>query len=306
MFGLVQKLPDQLLEKYAFWLLGFTFLCMFLVLIPGVGEIKYGARRWIRFFSIGFQPSELLKVALVVWCADFLKRKKAKLQSLPSGVLPLVVLIALSAVLLLLQPDFGTIILITTTMFCMAYYAGTRLKDIAILFFLVVLASIVAIFTNPYRLTRLNAYLDPWADPTDTGFQLINSILAFANGGIFGQGLGNSLQKQYFLPFPQTDFIFATLGEELGLIGVSALLLLFFSLLYSGFKLANQCKDDFAKYFCLGITILIVLQAFLHFGVVLGILPTKGIGLPFISYGGSSLLVYSFAVAWVYKLTKKS
>jgi len=298
------KMPTENLEKYSFFLLGLSFALMSLVLIPGIGELKYGARRWIRIFGLGIQPSEIFKFAVVVWVADFLKRKGGFVSSLTYGVMPLVFFIGVSAWLFLMQPDFGNLFLLAVTVFMMGYTAGVRRMHIFYLFVILFLGSLLAIFTNPYRLQRLSTYLDPWADPNDTGFQLINSMIAFGSGGIFGKGLGNSLQKQYYLPFPQTDFIFASIGEELGFLGVFGLLFCFLILLHSGLKVASLCKDLFARYYCFGITLLIALQALLHFGVVIGSLPTKGIGLPFISYGGSSLVTYYFAVGWFYNLGK--
>ncbi|MBL0691906.1 MAG: putative lipid II flippase FtsW [SAR324 cluster bacterium] len=298
---ITSKIPSDKWNKYSYWFLLLTFLLMALVLIPGIGDLKYGARRWFRFLGIGFQPSELLKFALILWMASFISRKKKLLKNFSSGLLPAIIILGISGVFLILQPDFGTIVLISGVMLLMGFYGGMAIKHILVGVSLLAVVSVVAILNNVNRMQRLISYLDPWADPTDSGFQLVNSLIALGNGGILGRGIGNSLQKQYYLPFAHTDFIFATIGEELGLVGVVAVVAGYIALTFLGYRIAYFCRDAFAKNLVFGLTTLLSMQSLFHFGVVTGLLPTKGIGLPFISYGGSSLVVFLAMTGIVYR-----
>jgi cell division protein FtsW len=278
------------------YLMFLTFLLMILVLIPGIGKEVGNARRWIRLFGFGFQPSELLKFTLIVWVAGFLDRRKAVIGYFSKGLLPGLIVAGIFSFLLLLQPDFGTAVLICMTLLLMIFAAGAKLiYMIGSLGALSVIGSFLVITTD-YRLRRIVGFLNPWEDPLDSGYQLIRSLTAIGTGGITGQGLGDSKQKLFFLPESHTDFVFAILAEEAGFIGVLLVLLLLVLLLLKGFDIAFRCKDDFGKNLAFGITTLLFLQSVFHIGVVMGLLPTKGIPLPFISYGGSSLILSMFLI----------
>ena len=269
---------------------------MILVLIPGIGKQVGHARRWIRFVGIGIQPSELLKFTLIVWVAGFLERKKMVLTRFSQGLLPSLMVIAIFCFLLLMQPDFGTSVLIALTLLAMVFVAGV--KPIHMFGSVVGLfgVNVLLVISNTYRMRRVFGFLDPWPDPLDTGFQLIQSFMAFGTGGIFGRDLGNSRQKLFFLPEGHTDFIFSILAEETGFIGVIIVIGLLIALMVKGFQVALQCPDDFGRNLAFGLTTIISLQSFFNIGVVTGLLPTKGIPLPFISYGGSSLVMNVFMV----------
>jgi cell division protein FtsW len=290
------KLPYQVYRKLTPLLMIMTLLLMIVVLIPGIGKQVGNARRWIRFMGFGIQPSELLKLTLIIWVAGFLVRKKELLGYFSRGLLPSLLVISLFSFLLLLQPDFGTAVLIFMTLLMMIFAAGVKPFHMFGSLLGITAIGVFLIATKAYRLRRVTGFLDPWADPTDSGFQLIQSFIAFGTGGIFGRSLGNSRQKLFFLPEGHTDFIFSILAEEAGFIGVLVVLALLSILMLKGLEISLACKDDFGRNLAFGITILIFLQSLLHIGVVVGLLPTKGIPLPFISYGGSSLILCMFMV----------
>ncbi len=288
--------PYTSYKKWIPLLMMLSFLLLVIVLIPGIGTKAGNARRWIRFLGIGFQPSELLKFTLILWVSGFLDRKKGVLAYFSRGLFPTLVVMGIYFFLLLLQPDFGTAVLVSFTLFLMIFAAGARPAHM--IGSLIGLGGVctVLIFTKAYRLRRLQSFLDPWADPLDAGYQLIQSFIAFGTGGIFGKDLGNSQQKLFFLPEGHTDFIFSILAEETGFIGVTIVIILIVLLMRKGFEISRFCIDQFGQNLSFGITLLITLQSILHIGVVIGLLPTKGIPLPFISYGGSSLILNMFLV----------
>ncbi len=274
------------------------------VLIPGIGKQVGNARRWIRFFGVGFQPSELLKFTLIIWVASFLDRRKDVLSYFFKGLLPSLIVLSIFSFLLLLQPDFGTAVLLSMTLLLMVFAAGAKAS-----YMITSLGGLTAIgiylaVSKTYRFRRITGFLDPWADPLDSGFQLIRSLIAFGTGGITGKGLGDSKQKLFFLPEGHTDFIFSILAEEAGFIGVLLVIGLIVLLMMKGFEISLKCKDDFGRNLAFGITVLIFLQSFIHIGVVIGLLPTKGIPLPFISYGGSSLVLNMFLIGVLINITK--
>ena len=298
------RYPYANYRKLIPFLMVVSFLLMVLVLIPGIGKQVGNARRWIRFFGIGIQPSELLKFTLIVWVAGFLERKRTVLGHFSQGLLPSLTVISLFCLLLLLQPDFGTSVLIALTLLTMIFVAGVKPFHMfgSVVGFLSV--SILLVVSESYRMKRIFGFLDPWADPLDAGFQLIQSLVAVATGGLFGRDLGNSRQKLFFLPESHTDFIFSILAEEAGFIGVVIVVGLLICLMINGFQVALHSPDDFGRNLAFGITIMIVLQSFLNIGVVIGLLPTKGVPLPFISYGGSSLVTNIYMVGVLINISK--
>lgn len=278
-------------QEYAKLFLVFTVIVLGLVLIPGIGIVAGGSRRWLGFGSFRIQPSELAKLGIVFYISQFLAQKKKRLKSFFRGVLPVVIVLGIIFMLILLEPDLGTGITIAVTFFIMLYGAGIKFSH---LFFLVGTAFplfLLFIFSEDYRRERLFAFLNPWSDPLDTGYHIIQSLLALGSGGIFGVGLGNSRQKFLYLPEPGTDFIFAVLGEEFGLIGTLLILMLYFVLAWRGLKIALSVSDMFGSMLAIGLTSMIILQAFINIGVVTASMPVTGITLPFISYGGTSLVI---------------
>ncbi|NLO88970.1 MAG: stage V sporulation protein E [Clostridia bacterium] len=270
--------------------LGLLFSIMLLVLVLVVGTVSHGSSRWLDLGIISFQPSELIKLLLVIFLAKSLSDHQEEVQNFFKGVLPHIAITGFICLLILLQPDLGTALSIAGTAYLMLIAAGARATHLVILALVGAALVPAAIVMEPYRLKRITAFLNPWADPMDSGFQIIQSLLALGSGGLMGMGLGQSRQKFFYLPERHTDFIYAILGEELGFIGASFVLLLFAIFLWRGFKIALSVKDNFGSLLAVGITSMIILQMIINIGVVTGSMPVTGITLPLISYGGSSLV----------------
>lgn len=276
--------------KIIYPFLGISFLLMLATLIPGLGVQAGGAKRWLSLGFFSFQPSELAKYALVFYLAYSLSKKEDKMKSFAIGFVPHLVMSGILLGLLLLQPDFGTAISIAFIVFLMLFAAGTNISYIIALLLAIIPPAWFFMMSAPYRRTRILAFLNPWEDPSHTGFQIIQSFLAFYSGSIFGLGLGDSRQKLFYLPAAHTDFIFSVVGEEAGLVGVLGIIFLFVFFLYRGIRVSLKAPDLFGTYLALGITALIGFQAVTNIAVVMGLLPTKGLALPFLSYGGTSLI----------------
>jgi cell division protein FtsW len=269
---------------------------LIMVLIPGVGAVAKGARRWLRFGPVSIQPAEMIKVVVVLYLAAYLTRKEERVTEFLSGFLPPLVVVGVLAGLVLLQPDLGTVVVVGLVALSMLYLAGARLTHLFGIALLALPAVAVLIWRSPYRLQRLMTFLDPWKDPTGAGFQVNQSFLAFGSGGLLGVGLGESKQKLFFLPEAHTDFVLALVGEELGLVGACAIMILYAVFVLKGLQIAGRAREPFGRHLAHGITLLIGLQALINAGVVTGMLPTKGLTLPLVSYGGSSLMVSLLAV----------
>lgn len=304
-FG-ASRLRSSTYERFAYWALGAVVLMLIAVLIPGVGLVRGGARRWIGFGAMNVQPSELAKIAAVLYLARSMVRKGPRLTTFSLGVLPHFIVVGFMAALVVVEPDFGTSALLGVTLFAMLFAGGVRWRDLALPVLPIVPAAIYAIYSSPYRLRRVMVFLDPWEHPRDAGFQLVQSFLAFGSGGLFGAGLGESKQKMFYLPEAHTDFIFSVIGEELGLIGALALVGLFALLAIRGLRVALQHPTTFGQLVAFGITTVIVLQAGINMAVVLGLLPTKGLALPFVSYGGSAMMGAMTAVGVLLALSRES
>jgi len=264
---------------------------MLLVFVPGLGVEVGGARRWIHVLGWSFQPSEAAKVGLVMYMAYSISKKGEQVRDLATGYIPHMIFLGILVLLVLSQKDLGTVALLTVVTVAMLFVGGARLMHLAAtsLAGLVLLA--VSILVEPYRLDRLLAFLDPWADPLNRGFQIIHSFMAFGSGGILGVGVGDGKQKLFYLPEPHTDFILSVLGEEMGLLGVALTTGVYVLIFWRGMKIARSVLDPFGSLLAFGITLLLSTQVILNLFVVLGLVPTKGLPLPFISYGGSSLVV---------------
>ncbi len=267
-----------------------------LVLVPGLGIRVGGALRWLRLPGFNLQPAELVKLGLVLYLAHSLTRKKEKVRSLAKGYLPYMLVLGVLLGLLLKQPDLGSAMIIAGVAMSMLLVVGVRWYYIAATILACLPALYILIMQVDYRRRRIMAFLDPWEDPFDTGFQIIQSLVAFGKGGALGQGLGVGEQKLFYLPEAHTDFIFSVIGEELGLIGVLVVAALFLLLVLCGIRIALQCQDPFGRNLAFGLSVLLGLEAFVNLAVCMGLLPTKGLALPFISYGGTSLVVCLIAV----------
>ena len=259
-------------------------------IIPGLSRVAGGASRWLEYGPFSLQPSEVAKLAVILFCADLLARRKDRLNDFYQLTMPIIPVLTLVAALIMFQPDLGTMIIIAFAVFVLMFVAGARLRHLLLMGVTAGSAATVLIFTAEYRVQRFLSFLNPWKDPMKTGFQIIQSLIALGSGRIFGLGLGMSRQKFFYLPAAHTDFIFAIIGEELGLIGTLAVILAFAILAYLGIRIAFRAPTFFGRILASGITAVIVIQALINMGAVTGILPITGVPLPLISFGGSSLV----------------
>ena len=275
-----------------------------LVLVPPFGQEINGTRRWLRWGPISFQPTELAKLALVLYLADFLARRQTVIGAFWRGFLPPLVVTGLMAGLVLRQPDLGSSVALVSVVLCMLYVAGARLGHMALVGAAAIPVIALAVTGASYRLRRVFAFIDPWADPRGSGFQIIQSYLALGGGGLTGRGLGESKQKLFYLPEPHTDFIFAIVGEELGFVGAVFTVALFGLVLWRGMRIGLRVSEPFGALAAIGITAMLATQALVNLGVVVGLLPTKGLPLPFVSFGGSSLLVAMASVGLLLNISQ--
>lgn len=280
----------QTIKKFTPLFFLFALLFSILPLVSKFGQSLNGSSRWINIAGIGFQPSELLKLAFILYIAYLLTKKQNRLRSLISGYFPLLIVVGITAATLLKQPDFGQTVTLSTTAFILFFLADCQLKHILSTAAAFIPAGIALIYMKPYRLKRIMTFLNPWDDPQGAGFQIIQSLIAIGSGNISGVGIAQSKQKFFYLPMQHTDFIFSIIAEETGFIGSTILISLYALFLYTGLKISTKLKDPFSFYCCVGFTILTALQVAINLFVATGLLPTKGLGLPFISYGNSALI----------------
>jgi len=284
-------------------LIGFALLCV--VLVPGVGYEVNGSTRWVRFGVMNLQVSEPARLCLLIYLAGYVVRQQKALRERFVGFLRPMLVLSLGCALLLAEPDFGAAIVLLATALVILFVAGARIRDFVLFFSTAVIAMVALTLTSAYRLKRLTGFLDPWADPFDSGFQLTQSLIAIGRGEWFGVGLGDGVQKLFYLPEAHTDFVFAVFAEEFGLLGSVVLIVLFLALLWRVFKLAMRAADAerfFEAYLAIGLGTWLGLQAFINVGVNMGLLPTKGLTLPLISYGRSSLIVAMIAIGLLLRI----
>lgn len=275
-----------------------------LVLIPGIGKASFGARRWFKIGPFNFQPSEFTKLAVLVYMADFLARKQNRIKDFRDGFLPLIIVLCLLCALVVKQPDLGNALLIAVIILIMMFAAGARILHVGLLVLLSSPILFLLIARVPYRMRRIMAFINPWEDTQGVGFQLSQSQIALGSGGVFGVGLGKSAQKLFYLPAAHTDFIFSIIGEEMGLLGTLAVVILFAAFIWQGARIAKRAADPFGYYLAFGIVTMLGLQAVVNIGVSIGALPTKGLPLPFISYGGSALIFNLIAAALLLNISR--
>jgi cell division protein FtsW len=285
-----KNLPYVVYRHFVYVILGISLLSLVIVLFPQVGHRVGGARRWLRFGPVSVQPAEFAKLALIMYVSYSLAKKKDRVQEFLVGYLPHLLVSAVFVGLVVVQPDLGTAVIFAALVLLLLFVAGVRLRYIFYTSLAILPLLVLAIARTSYRWERLLAFLNPWRDPSDTSFQLLHSLLALGTGGPSGVGLGSGQQKLFYLPEPHTDFILAVIGEETGLVGVSLVLILYGLLVYRGIRIALRAPDTYGTYLAFGLTMTIGLQALINGAVVMGLLPTKGLPLPLISYGGSSLL----------------
>jgi cell division protein FtsW len=292
----VKSIPYRLYAKFIYPLLGGVFFLMLLSFIPGLSHSAKGATRWINIFGFTLQPSEFAKVVVIIFSAYLISKKGLRIRDFKKGFVPVIGVAGLFILMILAQKDLGTASVLIAVIFILLAVAGTRMSYLGGAILAAIPALYVLIFSEAFRRARIMAFLDPWKYQLDKGFQIIQSFVAFNSGGFGGVGLGESKQKLFYLPEAHTDFIFSVLAEEFGMIGVVLVMTLFLIFIYHGLEISKRARDPFGALLALGITCLIGLQAFINFAVVMGILPTKGLALPFISYGGSSLIASLVAV----------
>ncbi len=293
---IISRLPIvtiRMLAQIGFWL---TIVLLIAVLIPGMGLEGGGARRWLNLRVITVQPSEPYKVMLALYLSHLIAQDPGLVYRVRDGIFYLLALFMLGAALLMLEPDFGATVISASIVFGIVFIAGIPLSWIAGLLMIAIPMAAVAVIMAPYRFRRVTSFLDPWDDPQNSSFQLVQSLLSFGNGGLLGTGLGQGEQKQFYLPESHTDFIFAVIGEEMGLGMVWLIIFLFAVLIWRAIRIARLCSDPFVRLSTTGLTVLIGAQAVANMGVVMGLLPPKGLTLPLVSYGGTSLIITLSAI----------
>ncbi len=292
------------LQRYAKPLLILGVMLLVLVLVPGIGRESNGARRWFHIGTFNFQPSEFVKIVMLVYMADFLARKKKKIADFKEGFVPAMMVIGAVSLLILKQPDLGNAATIAVISLMLLFVAGARVRHLGAIICLALPVLYFLIARVPYRLARIMAFLDPWEDSQGIGFQLTQSQIALGSGGLLGVGLGQSKQKLFYLPAAHTDFILSIIGEELGLLGTLTVALLFGFFIWQGARIIKRTMDPFGYFLAVGVVMLIGLQAVVNVGVSIGALPTKGLPLPFISYGGSALIFNMIAVGLLLNVSR--
>ena len=288
---IVSKIDYKIYFKKSNTILLICTILLILVLIPGIGTVRNGSRSWFGIGSFGVQPSEFTKLALIIFTAKYLNNNFGEMHKVKTCVLPILFLTLIIFGIIMLQPDFGTATIIVMTIVGMLFIGGVKLKFFLKIGLVGIIGVVGLIIIAPYRLQRILSFLNPWSDPLGSGFQIIQSLYAIGPGGLFGLGFGNSIQKHFYLPEPQTDFIFSIICEELGVVGAFIVVLLFAFIIYRGIKISLNAQDLFGKYLSFGIIFGLAFQTILNLSVVIGLIPVTGVTLPFLSYGGSSLLI---------------
>ena len=302
---IISKLDINILYKKANLILLICFILLVLVLIPGIGSIRNGSRSWFGIGSLGIQPSEFAKLGLIIYVAKYLANNRKIIKDVKKGVLPILLVIGVFFVLIMLEPDFGTAMVIVLTLVVMIFISGVKLSFFIKVGLLGLLGIVGLIIIAPYRMERIVSFLNPWVDPLGSGYQIIQSLYAIGPGGLLGQGFLNSHQKQFYLPEPQTDFIFSIISEEFGFLGILIVTLFIAFIFYRIIKIALKENNLFKKYLAFGLGFGIIIQSLLNIAVVIGLIPVTGVTLPFLSYGGSSLLISMTSIGIILNISKK-
>ena len=299
------KINLDFLKKKANLILGVCFLLLVLVLIPGIGTIRNGSRSWFGIGGLGIQPSEFAKLGLIIFTAKYLARNQKNMGDVKKGARPIFLVIGVFFLFIMLEPDFGTAMVMALTLIALIFVSGLKISFFVKLGILGLAGIVLLIIAAPYRMARIVSFLNPWSDPLGSGYQIIQSLYAIGPGGLLGQGFLNSRQKHFYLPEPQTDFIFSIISEEFGFLGVLIVCGFFFLLFYRMLRIALRSNDLFQKYLTFGLAFGIFIQASLNLAVVVGLIPVTGVTLPFFSYGGSSLLISMIGVGLVLNVSRK-
>ena len=303
---IVSKIDYKIYYKKAWPIFICSIILLIFVLIPGIGSVRNGSRSWFGIGSFGIQPSEAAKLSLIILTSKYLTNSNKFIKDIKKGVIPILLVLFLVFGLIMLQPDFGTGMIIVVSIIALLYIAGVNIKFFIGLGLIGIVGIIFLIIVAPYRMDRITSFIDPWKDPLGTGFQIIQSLYAIGPGGLLGQGFLNSRQKHFYLPEPQTDFIFSIISEEFGIAGVLIVSSLFIFILYCGMKTALNSKDSFGKYLAFGMTFQMLIQTLMNLMVVIGLIPVTGVTLPFLSYGGSSLLISMVSIGIILNISKQN
>lgn len=299
------KIDLNFLKKKANLILGICFILLILVLIPGIGTVRNGSRSWFGIGGLGVQPSEFAKLGLIIFTSKYLARNQKNMGDIKKGALPIFLIIGIFFVLIMLEPDFGTAMVMALTLIALIFASGLKISFFVKLGVLGLAGIVALIIAAPYRMARIVSFLNPWSDPLGSGYQIIQSLYAIGPGGLLGQGFLNSRQKHFYLPEPQTDFIFSIISEEFGFLGVLIVCGFFFFIFYRMLRIALRSNDLFSKYLAFGLASLLFIQASLNLAVVVGLIPVTGVTLPFFSYGGSSLLISMISIGLVLNVSRK-
>ena len=300
----VSKIDYKVYYEKSNKILLICFILLILVLIPGIGSVRNGSRSWFGIGSLGIQPSEAAKLALIIFTSKYLSKNNKFVKSYKDGVFPILGVVFLFFGLIMLQPDLGTGMILVVSIISLLFIAGVNMKFFIGGGILGVIGVIVLIIIAPYRMDRITSFIDPWKDPLGTGFQIIQRLYAIGPGGLLGTGYLNSIQKQFYLPEPQTDFIFSIIAEEFGILGAIFVTSMFLFIIYKGLKVALKCNDLFGKYLAFGMIFQLSFQTMMNLMVVIGMIPVTGVTLPFLSYGGSSLLITMFSMGIILSISR--
>jgi len=303
---IMTRTPYSQLKKWAYPGMLLSFVLLSLLLVPNLGLRRGGATRWLNLGGFSFQVTELVKITIVIFLAHLLTRKAHQLKDFSKGVLVPLSVPSIAILLILLEPDFGTAVIIAAILLLMLFIAGARIKHLSFLVAAFIPVGVALILYKGYRLTRLTAFLDPWKDANNTGFQIIQSLLSFGSGGTFGVGIGDGMQKLFYLPEPHTDFILSIIAEESGFIGVTIVIVMFAVFAFRGFMIALKAPDLFGTLLAAGLTMVIAMEAFINIAGVMGLIPLKGLVLPFLSYGGTALIMTMTAVGILLNISSQT
>ena len=299
----ISKIDYKAYYKYSNIILLISFILLILVLIPGIGSIRNGSRSWFGIGSLGIQPSEAAKISLIIFTSKYLSKNNNYKISF-KDIIPILFIVSLFFLLIMLQPDLGTGIILFISIISLIFIFGLNIKYFIGGGILGIIGVILLIIIAPYRMNRITSFINPWKDPLGTGFQMIQSLYAIGPGGLLGMGYLNSIQKHFYLPEPQTDFIFSIICEEFGVAGAIIVVGLFLIILYRCIKISTKCEDLFGKYLSFGILFQMMFQTIMNLSVVVGLIPVTGVTLPFLSYGGRSLLVSMFSMGIILNISR--
>lgn len=303
---IISKIDYEIYYKRSNQIIIICFILLILVLIPGIGSIRNGSRSWFGIASLGIQPSEFAKLGLIIFTSKYLANSNNEIKDFKRGVFPILGITLLFFLLIMLQPDLGTGTILVMSIISLLFIAGVNMKFFLFGGLLGIAGIVVLILIAPYRMDRITSFINPWKDPLGTGFQIIQSLYAIGPGGLLGNGYLNSIQKHFYLPEPQTDFIFSIISEEFGVAGAFIVVGLFTTILIRGIKISTHTKDSFSKYLSFGILFQMMFQTLMNLMVVIGMIPVTGVTLPFLSYGGSSLLISMASIGIILNISRNT